>query len=158
MMKQIFGRHKASKSADKEVIGERILSVLDQSSGSGAAVSNSQPPTLSSTGLGYGRGNHVVFPNRQMNDTLFSSNFQPLPSFKDVLSTERQNLLIQKLNLCCTVFDFTVPTMNAKEKEIKTETLLEIAEYVASANGNGKILRLLWMQSRKWFWQTYSGH
>jgi serine/threonine-protein phosphatase 2A regulatory subunit B' len=45
-----------------------------------------------------------------------------LPSFKDVLSTERQNLLIQKLNLCCTVFDFTVPRMNVKEKEIKTNT------------------------------------
>ncbi|KAK8613850.1 hypothetical protein V6N13_101606 [Hibiscus sabdariffa] len=68
-------------------------------------------------------GNHVV------------SSYEALPAFKDVPASERQNLFIKKLNLCCVVFDFTDPTKNLKEKEINRQTLLELVEYVTSANG-----------------------
>ncbi|KAE8654426.1 Serine/threonine protein phosphatase 2A 59 kDa regulatory subunit B' gamma isoform [Hibiscus syriacus] len=68
-------------------------------------------------------GNHVV------------SSYEAWPAFKDVPASEKQNLFIKKLNLCCVIFDFTDPTNNLKEKEIKRQTLLELVEYVTSANG-----------------------
>ena len=69
-----------------------------------------------------------------MNDALFSSYFRPLPSIKEVPNTEKQNLLIIKLNMCCTLFDFSDPARNIKEKKIKVETLMEILDYVKTAN------------------------
>ncbi|XWS34635.1 hypothetical protein CRYUN_Cryun21dG0054800 [Craigia yunnanensis] len=68
-------------------------------------------------------GNHVL------------SSYEALPAFKDVPASEKQNLFIKKLNLCCVVFDFTDPSKNLKEKEIKRQALLELVEYVTSANG-----------------------
>ncbi|KAE8664605.1 Serine/threonine protein phosphatase 2A 59 kDa regulatory subunit B' gamma isoform [Hibiscus syriacus] len=65
---------------------------------------------------------------------IFSS-FEALPAFKYVPASEKQNLFIKKLNLCCVVFDFTDPTKNLKEKEIKRQILLELVDYVTSANG-----------------------
>eukprot|EP00246_Nothoceros_aenigmaticus_P002616 TRINITY_DN13476_c0_g1_i1.p1 TRINITY_DN13476_c0_g1~~TRINITY_DN13476_c0_g1_i1.p1 ORF type:complete len:549 (-),score=99.36 TRINITY_DN13476_c0_g1_i1:353-1999(-) len=61
--------------------------------------------------------------------------FEPLPLFRDVPSSDRQSLFIRKLNLCCYTFDFTDPTKNVKEKEIKRQTLLELVDYVASGTG-----------------------
>ncbi|BAF21275.1 serine/threonine protein phosphatase 2A 57 kDa regulatory subunit B' theta isoform [Oryza sativa Japonica Group] len=138
MMKQIFGRRKNAKSADKDFFSGTSPSVLDQVSGLGVAdraTSNlgSQPPIISSTGLSYGSGNRVENPNTRTNGNLYSSSFQPLPSFKDVPNSEKQNLLIRKLKLCCIVFDFTDPTKNIQEKEMKSQTLLEIVDYVVSA-------------------------
>ncbi|XP_022733961.1 serine/threonine protein phosphatase 2A 57 kDa regulatory subunit B' theta isoform-like isoform X2 [Durio zibethinus] len=68
-------------------------------------------------------GNHVL------------SSYEALPAFKDVPASEKPNLFIKKLNLCCVVFDFNDPTKNLKEKEIKRQMLLELVEYVTSANG-----------------------
>jgi len=61
--------------------------------------------------------------------------YELLPSFRDVPSSEKQNLFIKKLNLCSVVFDFTDPTKNAKEKDIKRQTLLELVDYITSSNG-----------------------
>ncbi|XP_022888838.1 serine/threonine protein phosphatase 2A 57 kDa regulatory subunit B' theta isoform-like isoform X2 [Olea europaea var. sylvestris] len=61
--------------------------------------------------------------------------YELLPSFKDVPNVEKQNLLIEKLNLCCVVFDFTDPTKNLKEKDIKRQTLEDIVDYITSAKG-----------------------
>ncbi|KAF5442940.1 hypothetical protein F2P56_035546 [Juglans regia] len=61
--------------------------------------------------------------------------YEALPAFRDVSSFEKQNLLIGKLKLCSVVFDFTDPTKNLKEKDIKRQTLLELVDYVTSANG-----------------------
>lgn len=36
--------------------------------------------------------------------------------------------------MCCIVFDFTDPTKNLKEKEIKRQTLLELVDYLTSSN------------------------
>jgi serine/threonine-protein phosphatase 2A regulatory subunit B' len=131
MMKQIFGRRKASKTAGKECGGRTFNQLL---SGSGFADLSGQLPILSSTGDIYGNGNRTGFQDSRINDTLFSSNFRLLPSFKDVPNTEKQNLFIKKLNMCCTLFDFEDAAKNIKEKEIKTLMLLEIDEYVRTAN------------------------
>ncbi|TVU39680.1 hypothetical protein EJB05_13112, partial [Eragrostis curvula] len=139
MINLIFGRRKPPKSADKGLIGGRIPSVLKPLSGSETADLNSQSPTLSAGALSSEeRGNNVGYPNMRINGTLFSSNFQPLRSFKDVSRTEKESLLIDKLSLCCTLFEFTDSTNCTREKEIKRQTLLEIAEYIVSADGNGK--------------------
>lgn len=36
--------------------------------------------------------------------------------------------------MCCVVFDFTDPTKNLKEKEIKRQTLVELVDYLTSSN------------------------
>eukprot|EP01018_Ginkgo_biloba_P013618 Gb_08397 [translate_table: standard] len=69
-----------------------------------------------------------------------SSAYEALPSFRDVPSSEKQNLFCKKINLCCVVFDFTDPTKNVKEKDIKRQTLLELVDYITS--GNGKFTEL----------------
>ncbi|KAF2600376.1 hypothetical protein F2Q68_00011558 [Brassica cretica] len=72
--------------------------------------------------------------NNNNNNGVFTP-YEALPSFKDVPNTEKQTLFIKKLNLCRVVFDFTDPTKNIKEKDIKRQTLLELVDYVNSANG-----------------------
>lgn len=64
-----------------------------------------------------------------------STAYEALPSLKDAPNSEKQNLFIRKLNLCCVVFDFTDPTKNLKEKEIKKQTLMELVDYISTANG-----------------------
>ncbi|EPS71994.1 hypothetical protein M569_02763, partial [Genlisea aurea] len=61
--------------------------------------------------------------------------YEPLPGFRDVHSSEKQQLFVRKVKMCCVVFDFTDPTKNIKEKEIKRQTLLELVDFVATANG-----------------------
>lgn len=60
--------------------------------------------------------------------------YEALPGFRDVPSFEKQDLFIRKLNMCCVVFDFSNATANVKEKEIKRQTLLELVDYITSAN------------------------
>ncbi|KAG7626609.1 Serine/threonine protein phosphatase 2A 55 kDa regulatory subunit B' delta isoform [Arabidopsis thaliana] len=66
------------------------------------------------------------------------SSFDVLPRLRDVSISEKQELFLKKLRLCCLVFDFVAePQQNFKEKEIKRQTLLEVVDYVISS-GNGK--------------------
>ncbi|OIW14441.1 hypothetical protein TanjilG_15354 [Lupinus angustifolius] len=44
-------------------------------------------------------------------------------------------MFIRKLQACSVIFDFTDPTKNLKEKDIKLQTLVELVDYVSSANG-----------------------
>ncbi|KAG6425462.1 hypothetical protein SASPL_115897 [Salvia splendens] len=66
---------------------------------------------------------------------IASASYEALPSFRDVPSSEKQLLFIRKVKMCCVEFDFTDPTKNLKEKEIKRQTLLELVEYLTSASG-----------------------
>lgn len=59
--------------------------------------------------------------------------FEALPSFRDVPSSEKQNPSLRKLNMCFVVFDFNEPSKNIKEKDVKRQTLLELADHVSSA-------------------------
>ncbi|XP_073039115.1 serine/threonine protein phosphatase 2A 57 kDa regulatory subunit B' kappa isoform-like [Primulina eburnea] len=58
---------------------------------------------------------------------------EPLQAFKDVPSSEKMNLFISKLSLCCVAFDFTDPTKNIQEKELKRATLLELLDFVSQS-------------------------
>lgn len=65
---------------------------------------------------------------------VFTTIVEPLPLFRDVQSSERPNLFFIKLNLCSTIFDFSNAAKNAKEKEIKRQTLSELAEFISTTN------------------------
>ncbi|XP_022725637.1 serine/threonine protein phosphatase 2A 57 kDa regulatory subunit B' theta isoform-like isoform X3 [Durio zibethinus] len=141
MLKQILSKlpRKSSKTADSREHGGKHATYSSVSGGSRSSdlgtgkVGNfnvsSFPVPNSTEDVGWkgansnSNGNHV-FPA-----------YESLPAFKDVPASDKHDLFIKKLNLCCVIFDFTDPTKNLKEKEIKRQTLLELVEYVTSANG-----------------------
>ncbi|KAH9292088.1 hypothetical protein KI387_042726 [Taxus chinensis] len=63
-----------------------------------------------------------------------STPFENLPAFREVLASERLNLFIKKVNLCSHLFDFSDPTKNAREKDIKRQTLLELVDFIQSGS------------------------
>ncbi|KAG4396446.1 hypothetical protein GLYMA_19G185700v4 [Glycine max] len=66
-----------------------------------------------------------------------SGTIEPLPLFRDVAVSERQNLFIRKLHICCHVLDFSDTLKSVREKEIKRQTLMELVDFIQS--GSGKI-------------------
>ncbi|KAJ0236625.1 Serine/threonine protein phosphatase 2A 59 kDa regulatory subunit B' gamma isoform [Hirschfeldia incana] len=106
MMKQIFGKlpKKPSKSSTPNVDDDHIPP-------------SSKPSTKSSNSNG---ANSVAY--------------EALPSFRDVPTSEKPNLFIKKLTLCCVLFDFTDPSKNLREKEIKRQTLLELVDYISTVS------------------------
>ncbi|KAL9331998.1 hypothetical protein ACSQ67_001608 [Phaseolus vulgaris] len=66
-----------------------------------------------------------------------SGTIEPLPLFVDVAVSERQNLFIRKLQICCHVLDFSDTLKSIREKEIKRQTLMELVDFIQS--GSGKI-------------------
>lgn len=79
----------------------------------------------SASGPATKRASAAVFP------ACVIAGIEPLLAFKDVPSSEKMNLFISKLSLCCVVFDFTDPTKNVQEKELKRATLLELLDFVS---------------------------
>ncbi|XP_006654758.1 serine/threonine protein phosphatase 2A 57 kDa regulatory subunit B' kappa isoform [Oryza brachyantha] len=75
---------------------------------------------------------------KRMSSAIFPSSvvagIEPLVSFKDVPNSEKQNLFVSKLNLCCAVFDFSDPNKSSAEKDIKRQTLLDLIDFVDSSN------------------------
>ncbi|CAJ1973766.1 unnamed protein product [Sphenostylis stenocarpa] len=82
----------------------------------GTAASNAAKRTSSS----------AVFPASTV------SVIEPLVPFKDIPSSEKMNLFVSKLSLCCVTFDFTDPGKNTVEKEVKRKTLVELVDFVSS--------------------------
>ncbi|XP_060187983.1 serine/threonine protein phosphatase 2A 57 kDa regulatory subunit B' theta isoform-like [Lycium barbarum] len=91
-------------------------------------------PSNASTSSPSGNGDGLPLAvNNEVNGTV--SLYEALPSFRDVPNSDKQNLFIKKLNLCCVLFDFTEPMKDLKEKDIKRQTLVELVDYVTSADG-----------------------
>mmetsp|Transcript_63812 Transcript_63812/g.73162 ORF Transcript_63812/g.73162 Transcript_63812/m.73162 type:complete len:578 (+) Transcript_63812:292-2025(+) len=55
-----------------------------------------------------------------------------LPSLADVSTSERLDLFRKKMELCCTLYDFSDSQADVNEKELKKQTLMELVEYVNS--------------------------
>lgn len=55
--------------------------------------------------------------------------------FPDAPTTEQQELFTQKLQQCCTVFDFIDSVADLKSKEVKRATLNELVDYVSTNRG-----------------------
>ncbi|KAJ6860465.1 hypothetical protein NC651_036756 [Populus alba x Populus x berolinensis] len=147
MIKQILNRlpKKSSKSADSRDGSGTSTSSSNASTSSrnsdlvsnryGSSSAASLPDFNSGPNLGSGYGNKL---SQAVNAKLNGNQpvpYEALPSFRDVPNSEKPNLFIRKLNLCCIVFDFNNPTKNLKEKDIKRQTLAELVDYVSSANG-----------------------
>lgn len=82
------------------------------------------------------QGKKMVRVNGQVEPFVMNTvlSYEVLPSFRDVPTSEKQNLLIRKLQMCCVLFDFGDPTKNLKEKDVKRQTLLELVDYISSVN------------------------
>lgn len=59
---------------------------------------------------------------------------EPLVPFKDVPNSEKMNLFVSKLSLCCVTFDFTDPGKDTVAKDVKRRTLIELVDFVAYAS------------------------
>ncbi|KDP46344.1 hypothetical protein JCGZ_10184 [Jatropha curcas] len=145
MIKQILNRlpRKPSKSSENREGGGTSTSSSNASTSSRdsdlsnnyyASPAATSINSTSNLGSNYGsKLSHAI--NSKLNGNPSAASFEALPSFRDVPNAEKPNLFIRKLNLCCIVFDFTDPTKNFKEKDIKRQTLVELVDYVSSANG-----------------------
>lgn len=110
MWKQILGKlPRKSQKSDPDCPRNPNLGPNSTSAGSTAAK----------------RASAAVFP------ACVIAGIEPLLAFKDVPSSEKMNLFISKLSLCCVVFDFTDPVKNIQEKELKRATLLELLDFVS---------------------------
>lgn len=146
MLKQILNRlpkkpHKSSENRDGGSSGSSsIASTSSRTSDIASnwvgknAISPRGLNSSSDSGLNHGNTNPLNFDSK-VSEAQMVLQYETLPSFRDVSNSEKQNLFIKKLNLCCVVFDFTDPTKHPKEKDIKRQTLVELVDYVTSANG-----------------------
>ncbi|KAL0692307.1 hypothetical protein Bca4012_059487 [Brassica carinata] len=75
---------------------------------------------------------------KRMSSAVFPSSvvagIEPLVPFKDVPNSEKLNLFVSKVSLCCVTFDFSDQTKNSVEKDVKRQTLLELLDFVASSS------------------------
>ncbi|XP_031479441.1 serine/threonine protein phosphatase 2A 59 kDa regulatory subunit B' gamma isoform-like [Nymphaea colorata] len=161
MIKQILGKlpRKPSKSAENKETGANAAFPLSNSSKnsrnndsagvrhvSSAAVNSSSVPRVNDSILNRDPGVNlepalssklpsIDHMNARKGNDYSVGNYQALPAFRDVPSSEKQNLFIKKLSMCCVVFDFSDPAKFSKEKDIKRQMLLELVDYIAAANG-----------------------
>ncbi|KAL4034419.1 hypothetical protein IC575_007556 [Cucumis melo] len=147
MIKQIFSKlpRKSSKGGESREHGGSHMAPStayasassrsnDLASGKSANLVSSFAATNSVQDVGQNHGTKANKGGNAKLNGIPTSSYEPLPGFREVPSSEKQNLFVKKLNLCCFLFDFTDPTKHLKEKEIKRQTLLEIVDYVTSVN------------------------
>ncbi|KAK8604808.1 hypothetical protein V6N13_082279 [Hibiscus sabdariffa] len=126
MLKQFLSKlpRKSGKSDSPE---------LARSNSCTTAGSTPQPHRSNSFNSGSGR---PCAPKRTSSAVFPASvvaGIEPLLPFKDVPSSERLNLFVSKVSLCCVTFDFTDPTKNLIEKDVKRQTLLELLDFVSGS-------------------------
>ncbi|KAL8193559.1 hypothetical protein R6Q57_026694 [Mikania cordata] len=107
--------------------------VLAQSNSSSTTSGHGQTHNPASN-TGTNKLDSALKTNVNGNKVIFTAN-EVLPKLNDVPNSEKESLLVRKLNMCCVVFDFTDLTTNLKEKEIKRQILVELVDYIPSANG-----------------------
>ncbi|KAI8533498.1 hypothetical protein RHMOL_Rhmol10G0015900 [Rhododendron molle] len=147
MIKQILNRlpRKPSKSAENRdgatsTSSSNSSGVLRSGDLASSRLGNNNATSLpglnsnSNSGISHGKKNPPSL-NSKLNGNATVPSYEALPSFRDIPNSEKQNLFVKKLNLCSVVFDFTDPTKNLKEKDIKRQTLVELVDFVTSANG-----------------------
>ncbi|CAA3014265.1 serine/threonine protein phosphatase 2A 57 kDa regulatory subunit B' kappa isoform-like [Olea europaea var. sylvestris] len=115
MWKQILSKL-PRKSTKSDVDSARIPNSSINTSSPGSGRANAASPAVKRA---------AVFPASVI------AGIEPMLAFKDVPSSEKLNLFISKLSLCCVVFDFIDPVKNTHEKELKRATLLELLDFVS---------------------------
>lgn len=122
MLKQILS--KIPRKPFKSDNGEPILNNNLNGSGNGT-------PRARNGNAASGKANATKRTSSAVFPTSVVAGIEPLVSFKDVPNSEKMNLFLSKLNLCCVTFDFYDPSKNTSEKDIKRETLIELVDFVA---------------------------
>lgn len=136
MIKQILGRipKKPTKSSEnRDPVCGSGSKTGDLSTNNRTSRRNNQVSSGPSPKLNPGSRNQIPCSTKVNGNLPFPH--EALPSFRDVPSNEKLNLVCKKLNLCCVVFDFTDLSKNLKEKEMKRKTLVELVDYISSTNG-----------------------
>ncbi|GAB4854173.1 hypothetical protein Ancab_022758 [Ancistrocladus abbreviatus] len=123
MLKQIL-----SKLPRKSLKPETRESLLNNNSNG----SNNGTPPAHSGGIVASKSNVVKRTSSAVFPTSVISGIEPLLAFKDVPNSEKMNLFVSKLNLCCMTFDFSDPSKNTSEKDMKRQTLIELVDFIAS--------------------------
>ncbi|GMP66747.1 hypothetical protein CsSME_00026972 [Camellia sinensis var. sinensis] len=157
MIRQILGklpRKPSSKSSHNDSNNDGAVSTMNSStwnSMNSSSKSTTVSGKVSNLGSGAGRSiNGTYAPNSMSKSNQGKKSgplaaqgggpvsniatYEALPSFRDVPNPEKQNLFIRKLKMCCVVFDFSDPSKNIKEKDIKRQTLLELVDYISTVN------------------------
>ncbi|XP_030373797.1 serine/threonine-protein phosphatase 2A 56 kDa regulatory subunit gamma isoform isoform X5 [Scaptodrosophila lebanonensis] len=92
-------------------------------------------------------------PGRARDRNLFhsptASAAVPLPLLRETPAAEREELFLQKLRQCCTLFDFSEPLSDLKWKEVKRAALHEMVEFLS--NQNGVITELIYPEAINMF-------
>ncbi|KAF7123190.1 hypothetical protein RHSIM_Rhsim12G0036100 [Rhododendron simsii] len=147
MFKHIFSKlpKKSSKSSKNQEVHAAFTPVIDNSISSkssdigskklGNPINTSLATLYSATNIGQNQVDKLsAGAGSKLNGTSVAT-YEALPSFRDVPGSQKENLFIRKLKMCCVVFDFSDATKNLKEKEIKRQTLLELVDYITTVNG-----------------------
>ncbi|XP_023002305.1 serine/threonine protein phosphatase 2A 57 kDa regulatory subunit B' kappa isoform-like [Cucurbita maxima] len=133
MLKQILSKlpRKSSDSSD-----------TPRTPRSSSQRSSPRSSSTSASGTGFSRSNGGASASGRPNATKKTSSavfpaslvagIEPLVPFKDVPSSEKTNLFVSKLSLCCVTFDFTDPSKNSIEKGVKRQTLIELVDFVGA--------------------------
>lgn len=100
----------------------------------GSLPTNAPPPTQLSK-IKYSGVSPSIKKERRQSSSRFNISknreLQKLPSLKDAIASEREELFINKINQCCVLFDFvTDPLSDLKWKEVKRAALHELVEYI----------------------------
>ncbi|XP_010541631.1 PREDICTED: serine/threonine protein phosphatase 2A 57 kDa regulatory subunit B' iota isoform [Tarenaya hassleriana] len=104
------------------------------SSGSGSGLVPSPGQRSVTSGSAPARSNSAKRMSSAVFPTSVVAGIEPLVPFKDVPNTEKMNLFVSKVSLCCVTFDFSDPSKNSIEKDVKRQTLLELLEFLASGS------------------------
>lgn len=122
MLRQILSKLPKKSSKTDSAESTRLESPLTQQRSNGSTAG------LGKSSSGPKRTSSVVFPASVV------AGIEPLVPFKDVPNAEKMNLFVSKVSLCCVTFDFSDPSKNTLEKDVKRQALLELVDFVASGS------------------------
>ncbi|XP_061965672.1 serine/threonine protein phosphatase 2A 57 kDa regulatory subunit B' kappa isoform-like [Populus nigra] len=122
MLRQILSKLPKKSSKTDSAESTRLESPLTQQRSNGSTAG------LGKSSSGPKRTSSVVFPASVV------AGIEPLVPFKDVPNAEKMNLFVSKVSLCCVTFDFSDPSKNTLERDVKRQALLELVDFVASGS------------------------
>ncbi|XP_033245133.1 serine/threonine-protein phosphatase 2A 56 kDa regulatory subunit gamma isoform isoform X9 [Drosophila miranda] len=98
------------------------------------------PPTQITKGLNLTTGTPLVRKEKRQGSSRYnvSKNCEltPLSYLNEkTAASEREELFIQKIRQCCTLFDFSEPLSDLKFKEVKRAALHEMVDFLTNQNG-----------------------
>lgn len=126
--------------ASSSQLQTEIMSSGNNLNATGSTLSAPHPPQTPLTKVQPMAGVPNIRKDNRRNSSRFniSKNRElvKLPLLKEAAANERESLFVQKLQQCCTVFDFQLdPLSDLKWKEIKRAALNEMIDYITSNRG-----------------------